>query len=617
MSKGKKAGVIGGIVLGSATILGLGAWGIVHAVTQDDEMMDPDPDEKDGEPKVMADVRKNVPDLLVADVAGGQAISFNMADEFAAEDLDILQTIDLDQLSLSSVQFAPQNWDGVDEAQLSTGPKTTDDGTWTIGEEGAVSFEPKAAFSGLPEPLTLVMTASTGKELISQPFNVAFTDGPAVAEGSAPRIITTLRQTGIMVGQPFQILTEGEFQLPGFAAKVEIDGTRVDTDTTVLLPSPTSNPENDGTNTLDVAGVGTWTVDDDGDLTFTPGATPQENSPPAVWCAMQSIAGEGEEARWSNPFAVSAGAMAFPQANDVNVAPLGDDDESDVNVVPVRWAQGPTGGDPDKPGALRAAIKFLANDDNGDQRIDPASAVIVGMHQYSDAILNYEILDDGKKLEVTGEGTWTIDADGDDPDGPTLTFASASGFERWPSPIAYQVADVLGNYSNVAYVWLDRLVGQVINNIHDAVSMSDDDYWQQLGGSIISAAAFDENQPPRPADLGEIGVILYAQWRLTLKSISMTDIATINVQPRYTEQMYQTMSTAFATAYMDAMMEPGGMDADGLTSSAQQKVTQELYNQGALITDAVTGLADIERGTRLVRLQLMGRLVEELTGPGE
>jgi CshA-type fibril repeat protein len=85
-------------------------------------------------------------------------------------------------------------------------------------------------------------------------------------------------------------------------------------------------------------------------------------------------------------------------------------------------------------------LDTLANDKGIDSDINPASVVLV----------HPNVGDNGKKLLVKGEGTWSVN----DTTGQ-ITFKPENGFSKDPTPVQYTVEDMNGNLSNKGTEYVD------------------------------------------------------------------------------------------------------------------------------------------------------------------
>lgn len=95
------------------------------------------------------------------------------------------------------------------------------------------------------------------------------------------------------------------------------------------------------------------------------------------------------------------------------------------------YANGETG----KPVTLNSIV----NDTDEENDLDPTTVVLI--HE--------NVIEDGKKLVVVGEGVWTVTPNG------AITFTPESGFTNDPTPIKYTVSDEAGNVSNEATESID------------------------------------------------------------------------------------------------------------------------------------------------------------------
>ncbi len=144
---------------------------------------------------------------------------------------------------------------------------------------------------------------------------------------------------------------------------------------------------------LPVEGEGVWSVDTTtGRITFTPGDGYNGNPTPVEY-----------------EVATSSGEVASAQVV-VTYLPQAADDADEGN-----------------PRGTAVTVDVLGNDRG---TLDPATVRLVD--PAGGALVT--------RLVVTGEGTWTVD-----PVTGAITFSPAAGFLADPTPVGYQVSDVLGN----------------------------------------------------------------------------------------------------------------------------------------------------------------------------
>ncbi len=123
------------------------------------------------------------------------------------------------------------------------------EGTWSVGSDGRVTLDPEAAFAGTTTPLGYRVEDSDGNVAMST-ITVLVTDVVPVAENDAA---STAYRTPVTI----PVLDNDA----AGAADAPLDPS------SIRLLDPTDATY---TDTLTVAGEGTWTVEADGSVTFTP-----------------------------------------------------------------------------------------------------------------------------------------------------------------------------------------------------------------------------------------------------------------------------------------------------------------------------------------------------------
>ncbi len=251
------------------------------------------------------------------------------------------------------------------------------EGSWTIDPAtGEASFDPEPGFTGTTTPAGYRITDSFGNTATADLTVTVTPVRPEAAgdSGSAP------------FHTPVTIDVLGN-DLPG-------DDSAPLVPSSVVLTSPDAT---DGGRTLVVPGEGTWTVNADGSVTFTPESGFSGDATPVAY-AVSDTNGE-----------VAQGIVA---------AVIGSGPAASADQV-----RGTTPGAP-------VVVSVLGNDSGGTGcSLDPASLVLLG----SDPAEELTILD------VPGEGYWTVDAAG------TLTFTPTDDFSGWASWATYRISDSCGN----------------------------------------------------------------------------------------------------------------------------------------------------------------------------
>ncbi|MPY11599.1 Ig-like domain-containing protein [Arthrobacter bussei] len=256
-------------------------------------------------------------------------------------------------------------------------------GTWTVGADGAITFQPVVLFVGATSPVTYVVLDDNGE--------VASAAVVVDVEGVGPRATADTTRTG--QNTPVTLAPAAN-DLPGVEG-----GTPVDPASVRLLDA-------DGGPVQELAvDGGTFTVDTaTGGITFTPAP---------------GFAGSVGTVRY---VVADTGGRTATSTIDISVlavTPLaGDDAVTTRQGVPV-------------------TVDVLGNDSAGNDTtpLDPATVVLTAPAGVEGA----ELSEDGKTLQVPGEGTYRVD-----PETGAITFTPAGSFTGTAAPVTYAVSDVDG-----------------------------------------------------------------------------------------------------------------------------------------------------------------------------
>jgi len=194
--------------------------------------------------------------------------------------------------------------------------------------------------------------------------------------------------TGIEIGQSATVAVLRNDELAGYNQEtLQITGT-----------------ENAG-DSLIVRGEGVWSISPDNEIIFT-SEEGFENNPSPISYSLENNNGERVETAQVT----------------VNYLPLAREDIKTTNL------------------SEPITVDVLAND-TGD--LDRTSVVIKLPQGFEEQHSDTALSDDGKKLVVPGEGTWSVNPDG------TITYRAEAGIDIVdPTPIAYSVMDNEGNEVN-------------------------------------------------------------------------------------------------------------------------------------------------------------------------
>ncbi|TXI05581.1 MAG: DUF11 domain-containing protein [Pseudorhodobacter sp.] len=267
-------------------------------------------------------------------------------------------------------------------ATLSADGKTLtvpDEGVWTVNPDGTISFDPEEGFTTNPTPVSYTFEDNQGNLSTEATITITYTGAPVATDD-------------LSQDNPFGLpVTVSVFDNDTVAGSEDFDPASVR-----IMDGATP------VTSLLVDGEGTWTVNPDGTITFTP------------------VAGfTGNPAAIDYRFADTQGNLSNIAGVEVNytVPPVATANESLLNPI-----------------GLPVVIQVFADDTASPGRtLVPTSLVLM----------------DGAtpvtSLTVDGEGAWTVDTTTGE-----ITFTPEPGYEGQPSPVNYRVADDQGNLSNLA-----------------------------------------------------------------------------------------------------------------------------------------------------------------------
>jgi len=314
-------------------------------------------------------------------------------------------------LNKSTVHFTDANatdsdGDGDNDTLVVTG-----EGTWTVDENGTVTFTPEAGFTGDPTPVEYTVKDNTGKVSNSATIGINYAN-PVVAEDDSKEGIQ-----GEPVTQDVLVNDSGDNPL---------DSTTVNLDPTSVPNGVGKDTDSDGDiDKVTVPGEGVWTVDDTGKVTFTPETGFTEDPTPIKYTV------KDKQGNISNTATIT---IDYPQvintSDDYQTGELGES----VTVEILDNDRGDNGLDPETVNLDPTSVSGRGEDTDNDGDID--------------------------KVTVEGEGVWTVDAASG-----AITFTPNSNFLGDPTPIKYTVKDSVGITSTPATVSIDY--PQSINAVDD------------------------------------------------------------------------------------------------------------------------------------------------------
>lgn len=253
-------------------------------------------------------------------------------------------------------------------------------GTYTVNPSGTITFTPVAGFTGPATPVSYTVADVNG--LVSNPSTISVTV-TAVPPTAVPDVVTT------PAGSPVTITTTSN-DTPG--------SSPIDPTTVKLIDPNTGTP----VTTVTVPNEGTYTVNPNGTITFTP------------------VAG------FDGPGTPISYTVKDVDGNTSNPAPI------TVTVTPV-----PPTAVPDvvtTPGGTPVTITTTSNDIPGSSPIDPTTVKLIDPNTGTPVTT----------VTIPNEGTYTVNPNG------TITFTPDPGFDGPGTPVSYTVTDVDGHTSNPA-----------------------------------------------------------------------------------------------------------------------------------------------------------------------
>ncbi|PWD50840.1 hypothetical protein C8046_09445 [Serinibacter arcticus] len=265
------------------------------------------------------------------------------------------------------------------------------EGVYAVNPDGSVTFTPADGFEGTTAPVTYQITDANGTTDTAT-LTVTVQDGPVAADDTAvtPQNVTVT----------IPVLTNDS---PGLQA----DGEPGAWDASSVVFPTEGQPEgatvSDDGKALTVPGEGVYTIDADGVVTFDPEPTFRGETTPVLYAVTDSL---------GNPVQAAITVTVTP------IDPIAVDDTANTAyLTPVTVAVG----DNDAAGADTAPLV-------------PGSTVFPTEGQPEGS----ELSDDGKTITVPGQGTWTVEENGD------ITFTPEPGFDGVTLPVTYEVRDSNG-----------------------------------------------------------------------------------------------------------------------------------------------------------------------------
>jgi CshA-type fibril repeat protein len=290
----------------------------------------------------------------------------NVTLDILANDTDGTFSFDTSTVKITSIP---------DGAILSKDGRTLtvpNEGVWSVNPDtGAITFTPADGFVGDPTPIAYTVEDTEGNETgadveINYP-PLAVDDNVNAQTGT--QVIVYVLENDSNTSSPLDI-------------------------TSLRLIDPASGDE---VETVNVLGQGTWNINIDGSVTFTPDAG-FVNNPTPIKYVVREVAGDV-----SNRATIT---IVYPDAvDDVVIIPRGTSGEVTVNVI------------------------------QNDRISTATSTLTIGCEEIG-----------VKTLVVSNEGTWSVNDDG------TISFVPQDGFISEPTDIQYTFALASGERSNCATI---------------------------------------------------------------------------------------------------------------------------------------------------------------------
>lgn len=323
----------------------------------------------------------------------------------------------------------------------------TDEGTWTIGDDGSIRFQPGRGFEGVAGPVGYEVRDTNGTVATGQASVTV--GGGALA---APDADTTLQ------GQPIDVALLANDEASDLGTPCTEPGAPVGCDTGELDPSSVVFPSegqpegaviSEDSRILVVADEGRYEIDPQtGVVTFSPVPGFDGVASPVVYTVSDS-----------NGATVSSTVT-------ITVAPVDpiavDDSASTVFDTPVE-------------------VELLANDAEGDEVVPlvPARTVFVQAGQPEGVTVS----PDGKTLTIPGQGAYVLNEDG------VAAFTPATGWNGTTTAVTYQIEDENGTTA-LADVQVTVRPGPIAQTDGETT----------LQGVAITLAPLENDTPSRNAD---------------------------------------------------------------------------------------------------------------------
>ncbi|WP_452223127.1 tandem-95 repeat protein, partial [Lacinutrix chionoecetis] len=170
-------------------------------------------------------------------------------------DTDADGTINPATVSITTTGATDMTGDGYNDTLVVPG-----EGTWIVDGTGNITFTPEPGFTGDPTPITYTIEDNDGNVSNEATVTITYTSNP-IAEDDV--------SLDNPIGTAVTVIVTAD---NGNGPDNDIDGVVVASTVSITTTGATDSDGDGYNDTLVVPGEGTWTLDDSGNLTFTPEA---------------------------------------------------------------------------------------------------------------------------------------------------------------------------------------------------------------------------------------------------------------------------------------------------------------------------------------------------------
>jgi CshA-type fibril repeat protein len=263
------------------------------------------------------------------------------------------------------------------------------EGTWSVSVTGSVTFTPETGFTNDPSVIEYIVSDTGGLASNIATVTIDYPQTAPVAVDDDKNGTSGLPTTVDVLAND----TDEENDIN--ASSLQITGT--------------TNPG----DSLVVASEGTWSISSNDRIVFTPESGFTGDPTLITYTVTDNTDLTSNEATVT---------VDYPQT-----APVANPDDTNETAL-----------------NTPATLNVVENDTDAESDINASTVNFVDIDG-----INTDSDDDNDRLEVAGEGNWTVDEDGN------VTFSPDANFTGDPTPIFYTVTDNTGLESNEANVTID------------------------------------------------------------------------------------------------------------------------------------------------------------------